>query len=269
MSNISKFIDACLAACLCPVLALLVGCAPTSSVEPEASPPMNAEPATPTTTPTTEPQAKRTTVTLYPQLQTYVEAVLPTLATIPDDRRAALDQIAAFVRERGAAGQPIRLMFICTHNSRRSHLSQLWAATAAAWYGIDGVETYSGGTEATAFNPRAVATMRRAGFEIGDVPDDAANPHYAVSFAADRAALDAFSKTYDAAGNPTSDFAAIMTCSQADQACPFVRGSALRISLPYDDPKQADGTPEEAARYDERARQIAGEMFYLFSQVKG
>ena len=191
------------------------------------------------------------------------------LATIPDDRREPLDQIAAFVRERKLAGQPIRLVFICTHNSRRSHMSQIWAAAAATWYGIDGVETYSGGTEATAFNPRAVAAMRRAGFEIADVPADATNPHYAVGFSADAPALDVFSKTYDWAGNPSSDFAAIMTCSQADRACPFVRGAVLRVSLPYEDPKVADGTPEEAARYDERARQIAGEMFYLFSQVKG
>jgi arsenate reductase len=269
MSKISKFIDACFAACLCPVLALLLGCAPTSQVEPDASPPTTAEAATPTTTLATEPQAEENTVTLHPQLHAYVETVLPTLVTIPDDRREVLDQIATFVRERGAAGQPIRLVFICTHNSRRSHMTQIWAATAAAWYGIEGVETYSGGTEATAFNPRAVAAMRGAGFQIGEVPADAVNPHYAVSFAVDGAALDVFSKTYDAAGNPSSDFVAIMTCSQADQACPFVRGSALRVSLPYEDPKVADGTPEEATRYDERARQIAGEMFYLFSKVEG
>jgi arsenate reductase len=199
-------------------------------------------------------------VTLHPELHAYVEALLPTLATIPDARRETLHRIAAFVRERGAAGKPAQLVFICTHNSRRSHMSQIWAATAAAWYGIDGVETYSGGTEATAFNPRAVAAMRRAGFEIDD---------HTVSFAVDRAALEVFSKTYDSAGNPSSDFAAIMNCSEADQACPFVRGALLRISLPYEDPKLADGTPEEAARYDERALQIAGEMFYLFSRVKG
>jgi arsenate reductase len=205
----------------------------------------------------------------HPELHAYVEALLPTLATIPDDRRETLDHIATFVRERGAAGKPIQLVFICTHNSRRSHMSQIWAATAAAWYGLDGVESYSGGTEATTFNPRAVAAMRRAGFEIGEVPDSATNPHYAVSFAVDRAALDVFSKTYDTTGNPSSDFAAIMNCSEADQACPFVRGALLRISLPYEDPKLADDTPEEAARYDERARQIAGEMFYLFSRVKG
>jgi protein-tyrosine-phosphatase len=199
----------------------------------------------------------------------YVEALLPTLATIPEERRETLERIASFVHERRAAGQPARLMFICTHNSRRSHMSQIWAATAAAWYGIDGVETYSGGTEATAFNPRAVAAMRRAGFDIDEVTSDVANPHYAIRFALDRPTLDVFSKTFDAVSNPSSDFAAIMNCSEADDACPIVAGAALRISLPYDDPKLADGSPEEADRYDERARQIAREMFYLFSRVEG
>lgn len=265
MSQISKIIDTCFAVGLGLLFVSFLGCAPASRNEHDASstqPPVTAEPQA-------EPQAERTSVTFHPELHAYVETLLPTLATIPDDRRETLDRIAAFVRESGAAGQPVRLVFICTHNSRRSHMSQIWAATAASWYGIDGVETHSGGTEATAFNPRAVAVMRRAGFEIDEPPDDAANLHYAVSFAVDRASLDVFSKTYDGAGNPSSDFVAIMTCSQADQACPFVRGAVLRISLPYEDPKVADGTPEEAARYDERARQIAVEMFYLFSKVKG
>ncbi|MFO7564557.1 MAG: hypothetical protein R6X02_18070 [Enhygromyxa sp.] len=197
----------------------------------------------------------------------YVESVLPTLATIPKQRRETLERIAGFVHERRVAGQPARLMFICTHNSRRSHMSQIWAASAAAWYGLDGVESYSGGTEATAFNPRAVAAMRRAGFVIDEGPAGLANPRYAVRFARDRPALEVFSKTFDTASNPGSDFAAIMNCSEADDACPIVRGAALRISLPYEDPKLADGTPEEAERYDERARQIAREMLYLFSRV--
>jgi len=207
-------------------------------------------------------------MTPYPDLHAYVESLLPTRAAIPQARRATLDRIASFVHERRAAGQPARLMFICTHNSRRSHMSQIWAATAAAWYGIDNVEAYSGGTEATAFNPRAVAAMRRVGFEIDELPSsDGTNPHYAVRFAADSSALEVFSKTFDADSNPSSEFAAIMNCGEADEACPIVRGAALRVSLPYDDPKLADGARDEAERYAERAQQIAREMFYLFSRV--
>src|SRR5690606_12318202 len=146
------------------------------------------------------------------------------------------------------------------------HLSQLWASVAAAHYGLTGVESYSGGTEATAFNPRAVAALERAGFEI-DPRDESDNPRYAVSYAAGGPVLEAFSKKYTDAPNPRQNFAAIMTCSDADKNCPTVEGAALRVPIPYVDPKQSDGSPEEAAAYDERARQIAIEMFYLFAKV--
>jgi arsenate reductase len=188
-------------------------------------------------------------------------------SVLPEERREPLDRLAQFVMERRERGEAARLLFICTHNSRRSHMGQIWASVAAAHHGIDGVETFSGGTEATAFDPRAVAALRRAGIGIEATNGDAANPRYAVSFADSRPALEAFSKKYDDPPNPTEGFAAIMTCSEADQACPFVQGAALRVALPYADPKASDGTPREEATYDERCQQIATEMFYLFSRV--
>jgi len=160
----------------------------------------------------------------------------------------------------------VRLVFICTHNSRRSHLSQIWAQTAAGRYGVAGVETFSGGTEATAFNPRAVTALRRAGFTIPE-PEAGANPRYQVRCHAEAPPLVCFSKVYGDASNPRSDFYAVMTCSQADQNCPVVAGAAQRIALPFDDPKAFDGTLEEAAQYDERCRQIAREMLFIFSTV--
>ena len=187
---------------------------------------------------------------------------------IPADRRAALDRLAAHVKAKRDAGEPARLTFICTHNSRRSHLAQLWAAVAAERYGVAGVETFSGGTEATAFNPRAVAALRRAGFEVTAVDDgaDAVNPRYRVSWGTGEPSI-AFSKRYDAAPNPTAGFAAVPVCSEADEACPVVTGADARFALPYEDPKAADGTPFEAARYDERTAQIARELLYAFSRV--
>ncbi len=203
---------------------------------------------------------------LHPDLQRYVnERVLPAMASIPDDRKESLGLLAAFVKERKAAGTTADLTFICTHNSRRSHLSQLWAATAAWQFGHDHVRTYSGGTEATAFNPRAVAAVERAGFHV--VKPEGMNPMYEVSFATDHAAERCWSKKYDDAANPQKDFCAVMTCSEADKNCPIVFGALDRISLPYFDPKVADGTQEEAARYDERCLQIAAEMWYVMQQA--
>jgi len=184
---------------------------------------------------------------------------------VPAARRQQLERLSAFVRERRGADSLAELTFICTHNSRRSHMSQLWAAAAAAHYGIDTVRTYSGGTEATAFNPRAVAAMERAGFVIEN--PGGANPRYQVTISHQWPVQECFSKVYDDPANPQSEFAAVMTCSSADEACPAVHGAALRVAIPWDDPKAADDTPAEAARYDERCRQIGIEMLYLFSEV--
>ncbi len=207
------------------------------------------------------------TLELEPELARYVEALLPELDSIPAERKQTLDRLAAFVEAEHAAGRTAKLVFICTHNSRRSHMAQIWSTTAAAFYGIDRVETYSGGTEATAFNPRAIAALQRAGFAIAE-PPAGDNPHYQLGFAPSRPTIEAFSKAYSAPTNPQAEFAAVMNCSEADDACPSVAGATLRISLAYDDPKLADGTPEEAARYDQRCLQIATEMFYLFSKVR-
>lgn len=204
--------------------------------------------------------------TLHPDLQRYVdERVVPAMAAIPAGRKESLDLIAAFVKERTSAGATADLTFICTHNSRRSHLSQLWAATAAWRFGQDHVRTYSGGTEATAFNTRAVAAVQRAGFHV--LTPAGMNPVYQVSFTKDRNPEDCWSKKYDDPANPQQGFCAVMTCSEADTNCPIVRGALDRVSLPYRDPKEADGTPEEAARYDERCLQIAAELWYVMQQA--
>ncbi|MBL8011444.1 MAG: protein-tyrosine-phosphatase [Flavobacteriales bacterium] len=204
--------------------------------------------------------------TLHPDLDRYVnDRVLPAMAAIPAERKESLDLLADFVMERKAAGATADLTFICTHNSRRSHLSQLWAATAAWSFGQDHVRTYSGGTEATAFNPRAVAAVERAGFQV--VRPEGKNPVVEVSFTKDHAAERCWSKKYDDPANPQKDFCAVMTCSEADKNCPIVLGALDRISLPYNDPKEADNTPGEAARYDERCLQIAAELWYVMQRA--
>lgn len=204
---------------------------------------------------------------LNPKLSTYVNTIKEDFSKIPKERLEELDKIAQFIQKQVKAGQPALLTYICTHNSRRSHFGQIWAATAAAYYGIPDVKTYSGGTEATAFNERAVAACERAGFDIEKI-SEGKNPVYHVSYATGIEPVKAFSKKYDDSSNPQSNFCAIMTCSQADEACPVVKGAASRVAIPYNDPKEFDGTPEETAKYDERCKQIATETLYVFSKVK-
>jgi len=219
----------------------------------------------PTENPITTIENNNNHNTMLPAIKAYADSLTAEFELISAERKAALQQMAAYIRGQKDSSSPVQLTFICTHNSRRSHMGQIWAAAAAAYYGIDGVETFSGGTEATAFNPRAVAAMKRAGFEIDSTGEN--NPRYLVHMEKNDKGLVCFSKKYDDASNTQNDFAAIMTCSQADADCPYIPGAKFRLSLPYNDPKEADGTPAETERYDERCRQIGREMMYALSML--
>jgi arsenate reductase len=204
---------------------------------------------------------------LHENLHDYVAERVAEFDQIPAERRLVLDKLAIFIQKQRDADATVRLTFICTHNSRRSHMAQIWAAVAAAHYGITDVETFSGGTARTAFNPRAIAALKQAGFDIrGGIPGGE-NPQYQVRYSAEGPAIESFSKVYSEDPNPERDFCAIMTCSQADEACPNVAGALERMALPYEDPKVADDTPDESAVYAERCAQIAREMLYVFSRV--
>lgn len=205
---------------------------------------------------------------LYPSIVQHIEGYQKEFDQISADKKKALARLALFVEEKMKSGKKIELIFICTHNSRRSHISQLWAQAAAAYYKIPNVVTYSGGTEATAFNPRAVKAMGDLGFAIRTT-SSGDNPIYEVSFDDSGLTVKTFSKRYDNSANPNGEFAAIMTCSHADQNCPFIPGAEVRISTPYDDPKDFDGTELEAAKYSERAHEIGRDLLFAFSLVNG
>ena len=200
---------------------------------------------------------------LHNQLQKTVEQLHN--IEISKDRFEILSVLINYIQSKVAEGREVHLNFICTHNSRRSQFSQIWAQTAATYYNI-AANCYSGGVEVTAFNERAVEAMRRAGFEIKT--EHATNPVYRLSFSKEANPIVAFSKLYDDPTSPTKEFSSIMTCSHADENCPFIPGTEQRIPLRYDDPKEFDDTPLETSKYDERSMQIANEMFYVFSQIK-
>lgn len=204
---------------------------------------------------------------MHDDLAAYIAEKLCEFEQIPADRRNKLEGMAWYVRERQAAGEVASLNFVCTHNSRRSHIAQLWAAAGAARFGVH-ARTYSGGTEATAFNPRAVAAIARAGFLV-ERTSDGSNPVYHVRVHGSATPMACFSKKYDDAPNPKTSFAAVMVCTDADESCPTVHGADARFAIPFVDPKVSDGTPQETATYDERCAQIAREMLYVFSRVGG
>jgi len=210
---------------------------------------------------------QRPNAKLLPTLRPYVNEVAAELELVSAERRVVLNEIVASVAARLEAGKTAQLTFICTQNSRRSHMSQIWAQTAAYHYGLEKVYAFSGGTETTACNCRTVAAMRRVGFEIKDATTGE-NPVYAVRYADDRPPIRAYSKLYNTDANPKRDFIALMTCSVADKRCPIVKGASARFAIHYADPRLCDDTPTETAAYNERCREIAREMFYVMSEVR-
>jgi len=186
---------------------------------------------------------------------------------IPSERKELLSKISEYIQSKKDVNLPVNLMYVCTHNSRRSHFGQIWSAVAASYFGIENVSTFSGGTEATAFNRNAIQALRKTGFEISTT-DTTSNPNYKVIFGDNETHfVNCFSKVYDNEINPTSNFAAIMTCSDAEQNCPFIPGVELRIGTTYNDPKAFDGTPLQDEKYLERSNQIALECLFVFSKI--
>jgi protein-tyrosine-phosphatase len=204
----------------------------------------------------------------YTDLSKYLQDIESEFKEIPESRTESLQQLGDYVISSLGDDSPARLVFICTHNSRRSQFGQLWAITASQYYGINDVHTFSGGTGSTAFNPRAVAAIERAGFSIENPADNTDNPQYVIKGGENLQGHTMYSKKYDDGANPDKDFCAVMVCSDADEACPFVPGADERISMTYEDPKVFDGTDQESIKYDERCRQIAREMFYIFRYIR-
>ncbi|MFN4285536.1 MAG: protein-tyrosine-phosphatase [Lacibacter sp.] len=202
---------------------------------------------------------------LLPSLQQRCQVLAQRFNEIPDSRKEKLSRLVHYVQQQLQGPTVPQLVFVCTHNSRRSHLAQVWAAIAAAFYGVP-VQTFSAGTEATALHPHAVAALQAAGCRVETPAEETTNPPYRV-FIGEGQPLICFSKTLNHPALPKQNFAAVMTCSEADAACPVVPGCAVRVALTYHDPKAYDGTLLQTEKYTERSNQIAQEMLYVFAQV--
>ncbi|NHM02503.1 low molecular weight phosphatase family protein [Flavobacterium difficile] len=187
--------------------------------------------------------------------------------SVSEERKVGIQPLVEYIQKKVNSNEVIRLNFICTHNSRRSHLSQIWAQTMAFHFGIKSIFCYSGGTEVTAMFPKVGETLLNQGFEIQQL-SEAENPVYAIKYSENEAPIIAFSKTYFDVFNPKTNFGAIMTCNSADEGCPIVFGAEARFPIKYEDPKAFDGTAEMNEKYTERSLQIASEMYYVFNQIK-
>lgn len=203
-------------------------------------------------------------IRIFPEIQSFVERL--EFSKIPRERSQLLRQIADYLLEKKQKGEEIHLNFICTHNSRRSQFSQVWAQTAAAYFRLENMQFHSGGTEVTAFHPNAVQALKDSGFRV-DRNDSLENPVYEVSYSRQADSIQCFSKSYHEALPNSESFVAILTCSDAEANCPFIPEAEARFLIAYNDPGEADGTSRQRQIYMERNKQIASEMFYLLSKI--
>ena len=202
---------------------------------------------------------------MFPQLKSTIESL--NMLFVSDERKEVLEPLINYIQQKVNDKTDINLNLICTHNSRRSHLSQVWSQTMASFYNIKNVHSYSGGTEATALFPMVAKTLTKNGFQVKNL-SEGKNPVYSIKFSDNEHPVIGFSKRFDDDFNPKSNFVAIMTCSHADENCPVVLGCEKRIPVTFDDPKAFDNTPQQEEKYLERSIHIATEMKYVFSKIK-
>ena len=202
---------------------------------------------------------------MYKKIEDIIDAL--DVSTIRVGRSDIHKSLTNYIQDKVDNKEDVNLNFICTHNSRRSHLSQIWAQTMATYFKIPNVSCYSGGTEATAMFPKTAETLRNQGFVFQTLVEGQ-NPVYAIKHSPNRQPTMGFSKTYNDEFNPQTDFAAILTCSDADTNCPFIPNADVRIALTFEDPKMFDNTPQQTEKYQDRSLEIATELYAIFSKVK-
>ncbi|WP_298286432.1 hypothetical protein [uncultured Lutibacter sp.] len=186
---------------------------------------------------------------------------------IDENRKLLLKSIALFIVKEIKDQKKVNLNYICTHNSRRSQLAQVWSSFACSYFELKKISNFSGGTAATAFYRNTVKTLQEAGFKFQIIEFSHQNPVYAISNKNCIDPIIGFSKLFDDEYNK-KPFIAITTCSNADENCPFIPDAVTRFHLPFNDPKNFDNSLYQAEKYMETNKQIAGEIYFIFEIVK-
>lgn len=187
--------------------------------------------------------------------------------TIDENRKQLLKSIAVYIAQQVTANKKVNLNYICTHNSRRSQLAQVWSSYATNYYKFSDINSFSGGTAATAFYRNTVKTLQEVGFTFQIIEFSHQNPVYAINYKNGINPIVGFSKLYDDEYNK-KPFIAITTCSNAAENCPFITDAIERFHLPFNDPKTFDNTLYQSEKYLEINQQIAGEIHFIFKNIK-
>jgi arsenate reductase (thioredoxin) len=211
---------------------------------------------------------------LHAKVREHADYLTTTFDQIDELHREAGQKLAHWIASNYQTGKPLHITVVCTGNSRRSIMGSSMGNLAAAYYGMPEIRFHSGGTAPSAFNPRTVSALKSVGFEVEPTGAEAergepktGNPIYRISWG-EGFETSEFSKQYGDKTNPQTGFAALMVCSEADAACPFVKGASLRVSMPYLDPKIYDEGAYESVKYAERRDDIGRLMLSAILQAR-
>lgn len=122
---------------------------------------------------------------------------------------------------------PIRVLFLCTHNSARSQMAE----GLLRQFGAHRFLAFSAGTEATRVRPEAIQVMGELGVDISGQA----------------------SKTVEPFVGQAIDWV-VTVCDQAREACPTLPGVSHQLHWSIDDPAAVNGSREERLAAFRRAR---------------
>ena len=202
---------------------------------------------------------------LYQNIHTLCLELSKNFNLISEDRKKNLVRLAEFIQSEKNENRIAKLIYICIHNSRRSHFGQVAGLTAASFFNHK-VETFSGGTIATKFNQNAINALNHFGYGVSQ-RTNTENPTIIITHGENIQSIH-FSKAFDDAMNPSQNFAAIMTCSEAEENCPFIPNAKVKIATPYLDPSSSDGTGNESKVYSDKFKEILLDNLFVFSLIK-
>jgi len=198
---------------------------------------------------------------LFSALNNYCDKMVDSFASISNNRKKKLDDISSKINEYVQNDKELNLLFVCTHNSRRSQFAQVWAHLAINYFGLLNLNSFSCGSEQTIIHKNTIIALESFGFRVQKVKSNITNFYFSENLY-----VKCFSKTFHHNSLPDNQIISLMTCDDADKNCPFIAGSLSRISLPYNDPKVYDDSSECMAEYKKTSNHIAQEIFYIFSK---
>lgn len=213
---------------------------------------------------------------MYLNIHSHLEKLAKQPQEVSENHEKARLELVKVIASLYKKDGKVDLILVCTGNSRRSMMGAAMGNAAATFQGLSGIKFYSGGTKPSAFNSRSITALKAVGFEIEEKGEKAPkgqkgeeNPCYLVRWGNDKNfSTVEFSKKYNDPYNPQKNFIAIMVCDEADMECPNVAGASARISLPFSDPKEFDGKPQEGAKYAERRDDLGKFMLSTFQMVR-